>query len=106
VATEGQDWLRERAGLYHLVCNGWADRYDWALAILDLDPKRGEQVVQSVQRAKSADFAAPARRPAFSALDSSLFDRTFGIRLPDWRDALRSALTLDAGLGDAPAGTV
>lgn len=106
VATEGQDWLRERAGLYHLVCNGWADRYDWALAILDLDPKRGEQVVQSVQRAPSADFAAPARRPAFSALDSSLFDRTFGIRLPDWRDALRSALTLDAGLGDAPAGTV
>jgi dTDP-4-dehydrorhamnose reductase len=33
-------------------------------------------------------LARPARRPAFSVLDTSRLGELLGRRLPDWRDAL------------------
>jgi dTDP-4-dehydrorhamnose reductase len=105
-SKEGFDWLRGHAGLYHLACRGWTDRYGWAREILNLDPEKHEQVVKEVVRASSADFAAPAQRPAFSALDSSRFERAFGIRLPEWGEALRVALTTTAEPGTAHGGGV
>lgn len=36
----------------------------------------------------TADYLLPARRPVNSVLDSGLFARTYGITLPDWRDAV------------------
>ena len=36
----------------------------------------------------SAEFAAAARRPQNSVLDSSKFAATFGFRAGDWREAV------------------
>jgi len=38
------------------------------------------------------DFPTAARRPSFSALDSSLFRRTFNLSLPAWQEGLRLAM--------------
>jgi len=86
------DWLAERRGLYHLAGDGHASRYEWAQAILRLDPRREEQVVEQVLPALTANFPAPAQRPLFSALDCCRFTQVFGVCLPPWEVALRLAM--------------
>ena len=85
-------WLAERRGLYHFVGPDHASRYDWARAILRLDPRPQEQIAEQVLPALTEEFPAPARRPLFSALDSRKFTETFGLRLPAWEAALRLAM--------------
>jgi dTDP-4-dehydrorhamnose reductase len=85
-------WLGGLSGIYHLAGDGYTSRYDWAQAILDLDPLRAEQVVEGIQPAKTSEFSTPARRPLYSALNCDRFKETFGLQLPAWRDALRLAM--------------
>ena len=85
-------WMDEHNGIYHLAGEGFASRYELALEILKNDPRREEQVVEHVQPALTTDFPTPAERPLFSALNCGLFYETFGIRLPDWKQALHAAM--------------
>jgi dTDP-4-dehydrorhamnose reductase len=85
-------WVRERSGLYHLAGDGCASRMQWAQAILDLDPRKEEQQASELLPALTADFPTPAQRPLYTALDCSLFARTFDLRLPPWQEALRLAM--------------
>jgi dTDP-4-dehydrorhamnose reductase len=85
-------WIAERAGIYHLAGSGSASRMEWAQAILEMDPKPNERLAQKIEPALTAEFPTPARRPLFSALNCELFERTFELRLPDWRVALKLAL--------------
>ena len=85
-------WLAERKGLYHLAGDGFASRLEWARKILALDPHRDEQICKEILPALTSDFPTPAQRPLFSALDCSLFEQTFNLKLPDWQDALRLAV--------------
>lgn len=88
-------WISERKGLYHLAGSGSASRWEWARAILDLDPAKQEQVVEEIQPALTSEFPAPAARPLFSALDCKLFSDVFSVCLPYWEDALK--LAMDVG---------
>jgi len=92
-----RDRLGRRSGVYHVACAGAASRWEWACEILRRDPKPSEQRVgpDSVQRGQSREFPTPAARPAFSALDSTLFQRQFGFSLPPWEEALRAAMRAD-----------
>lgn len=95
LAKAGKDpsgWIGERGGLYHLAGSGYASRYEWALAVLQLDPKRKEQITRQVLPAATEDFPTPARRPLFSALNCDLFENTFDLRLPGWQDTLALAI--------------
>jgi dTDP-4-dehydrorhamnose reductase len=93
VLARGKQVISERSGLYHLGGSGYASRLEWAREIVGLDPNKSDQVVRSLQAASTADFPTPAQRPLFSALDCSRFGQTFGLSLPDWRSALRLAMT-------------
>lgn len=84
--------LAERSGVYHLAGRGQASRFEWAKAIVGLDPKPEEQVVEEIQPAQSIEFPTPAKRPSNSALDCQLFEKTFGLRLPEWELALKWAM--------------
>jgi len=57
----------------------------WAHKILEFDPHREEQVCKEILPALTSDFAATAQRPLFSALDCSLFEYTFNLKLPGWQ---------------------
>jgi len=95
LAAAGKDiylWVAARKGIYHLAGEGYASRFEWGKAILENDPKREEQVVESVIPALTAEFPSPAQRPLFSALNCERFYHTFGMRLPGWQTALRLAL--------------
>ena len=90
--SEPLPWLAERAGLYHLAGSGFCSRLEWGQAILKLDAHPEKQLTREILPVLTTDFPTPAQRPLFSALDCSLFTRTFDLRLPDWQDALRLAM--------------
>ncbi len=95
LAKSGPDsfgWLQQRAGIYHCAGEGACSRFEWAQEILRLDPHKEEQLVRVLEPAKSAEFPTPARRPLVSVLNCDKLERVFGLRLPDWRTALRLAM--------------
>jgi len=87
------DVIREKHGIYHLVGNGHASRYEWAKQIIENDPNRTEQLVQSIEPVSSDEFPTPAERPLFTALNCEKFERSFGIHMPDWKISLKTAMT-------------
>jgi dTDP-4-dehydrorhamnose reductase len=74
-------------GLYHLSNSGSCSRYEWASYILMTLGWQG-----AVLPASSEDFPTPARRPAFSVLDTSTSHEILGYSLPDWKDATKRFL--------------
>ena len=92
ILVQGNDYIRERTGLYHLAGDGFASRFEWAHLILELDPNQHEQMVKEMYPATTTDFPTPAQRPLFSALNCDKFAATFGLRLPPWEAALRMAM--------------
>ncbi len=86
------EYFRQKSGVYHLAGSGYASRFEWAQHILANDVQADEQIVRTLEEARTQDFPTPAQRPLFSALDCSLFEKTFGLRLPDWKIALQLAL--------------
>jgi dTDP-4-dehydrorhamnose reductase len=88
----GNDYIRERAGSYHLAGDGYASRLEWAHKVLEFDPHPETQVCKEILPALTNDFPTPAQRPLFSALNCDKFAATFGLRLPPWEAALRMAM--------------
>ncbi|MGE5169491.1 MAG: dTDP-4-dehydrorhamnose reductase [Rudaea sp.] len=84
LVSRGPAYLAERAGLYHLSAQGAATWYDFARAIL------GARV--RIVPIATADYATPARRPAYAVLDAARFARVFGFALPDWKTLLHECL--------------
>jgi len=85
-------YFSEKSGLYHLGGAGSVSRFDFAREILRLDPHPDEQKIRRFEPALTADFPTPARRPLATPLDCARFERTFGLALPGWSEALRLAL--------------
>ena len=85
-------WIEERAGLYHLAGLGAASRYEWAQAILTLDPRKEEQIVESVLPAHTSEFPTQAQRPVYSALDCGRIQSVFPLYLSGWNTTLVLAL--------------
>lgn len=85
-------FLEEHRGVYHLAGDGFASRYELGLEILKADPHPEEQLVQSVLPASTVDFPAQAERPLNTALECSLFRRTFGFGLPPWAEGVKQTL--------------
>jgi dTDP-4-dehydrorhamnose reductase len=90
------------AGTYHCTAGGTASWHEFATAILrdarqTADLAWTETAVRErpfrvtrIVPITTAQFGAPARRPAYSVLCNNKMQRTFGIVLPDWREQLRS----------------
>ena len=84
------------AGTFHFAGLGATSWHGFAEAIVAAQSKAtGRQ--PPVDAITSADYPTPARRPANSELDSSLFAATFGYRSRDWRE--RAAETVQCLLG-------
>ncbi len=76
------------SGTWHFANTGETTWYDFAREIFRLagrDPG-------AVTPVPTKDYPAAARRPAYSVLDTTSFEETFGLRPRDWRDALRETV--------------
>ncbi len=82
-------WWRERSGIYHLSAGGVTSWYEFALAIFELDPP---PMLPEVVPIAGADYPVRAARPRNSQLSNEKLARVFGLRPPEWKDALRMCL--------------
>jgi dTDP-4-dehydrorhamnose reductase len=73
-------------GVYHMTNAGETSWYGFAATIQELDAQPTSARLHPIP---SSDYPTPARRPHNSRLDNARLERVFGVRLPDWREALR-----------------
>ena len=74
---------KSATGTFHATSEGDCTWHEFAREICD---RAGTPV--EITRQSSAQLARPARRPAYSVLDTSRLRHTLGHGLPHWRDAL------------------
>ncbi|BEQ15885.1 dTDP-4-dehydrorhamnose reductase [Desulfoferula mesophila] len=74
-------------GTYHLSGPLVLNRYEFAQMIWAEACKRLDKDLV-IEPVGSEAFAAPAKRPAYSALDCSKIEQTFGLAMEDWRPEL------------------
>jgi dTDP-4-dehydrorhamnose reductase len=98
----------EQGGTYHMTAAGEATWYEFTQAILQEAAQSSNSAAwfQAATNGKdlltrrvvpitTAEYPAPARRPAYSVLLNSKLDRVFGIQLPDWREQLHKAFSVN-----------
>ena len=88
LATKG----RFRFGTYHLAGTGETTWYGFAREIMEsANAITGKAV--TVHPISTSDYPTIAPRPANSALDSALFERTFGFRARPWQETTGEVVT-------------
>lgn len=96
IADATADLLRHgvaESGTWHLTTRGETNWHAFASAIIDDAHERGLLQRKAVVLAiTTEDYPTPARRPAYSVLDTTRLQREFGIVPPDWRDGLKQTL--------------
>ena len=73
----------QRYGIYHLVNDGWASRYDWAVELMRLT---GHEALP-VDPISALEWPRPTTPPPHAVLVNQA-GAALGIALRDWRDAL------------------
>ena len=86
--------LDDHAGTFHFTGSGVASWYDFAVAIRDEGVALGllPQSAAQVLPIATADYPTPARRPAFSVLDTTKTAEALGGAAPHWRHSLIKVL--------------
>jgi dTDP-4-dehydrorhamnose reductase len=82
-------------GTYHVTGGGETTWYDYARFVLSEAIAAGKPLKagpDAVAPLATKDYPTPAQRPANSRLDTSLFQATFGLHLPDWHQSVRHVL--------------
>jgi dTDP-4-dehydrorhamnose reductase len=79
------------SGVYHLTCGGRTSWHGFAEAILEKMQANGEKT-PSLRAIATAEYPTPAQRPANSVLSNDKLGQAFGIRMPDWEEALALCL--------------
>jgi len=81
-----QEWWRQHSGVYHLTAAGSTSWHGFAEAIFQLSNLENKPLVKPIP---AASYPTPAVRPSNSRLSNDKLADTFGLRAPDWQDALR-----------------
>lgn len=76
------------AGTYHFSNSGITTWYEFAKAIFEI---RGGEAPRMTP-ISTADYPTAAKRPAWSVLDTTSFERAFAITPRPWRDALSETM--------------
>lgn len=74
----------QRYGIYHLINDGWASRYDWAVELMRLT---GREALP-IQPISADEWPRPTTPPPHAVLVNNA-GAALGITLRDWRDALQ-----------------
>jgi dTDP-4-dehydrorhamnose reductase len=102
-------WLKDsrpnsrQGGVFHLTAAGDTTWHGFARAIFEEATATGRlPKAPSVLPIDSASYPTPAKRPAWSVLDTAKTLATFGVIPPDWRSDLRKVMS---GAYDAVSST-
>lgn len=90
---EGADSLP--FGVYHVVAGGETSWHEYARFVIGEAIAAGRTMKvtpENIRPITTAEYPLPARRPANSRLDTTLFKTAFGLELPDWRQGVSHVL--------------
>lgn len=77
------------AGIYHYTNAGSTSWHGFASAILEEAPAAGIGLqTTTVEAITSAEYPTPARRPAYSVLETAKIQALLAAPIPHWRDSL------------------
>lgn len=85
-------WNPAWRGVFHATGAGATTWHGFATAIFEEAAKHGV-TPPTIEPIATADWPTPVRRPPDSRLDCGKLGRTFGIVLPEWRNALSRTIT-------------
>ena len=85
-------WFSQHGGILHLTGEGQTTWYEFARAILELDPKREEQRAKGLIPVSTSSYPSMVRRPLRTVLESSRIHEHSYIVRPHWKEQLRLAL--------------
>ncbi|MBM3415818.1 MAG: dTDP-4-dehydrorhamnose reductase [Bacteroidetes bacterium] len=77
-----------QGGIYHFSNTGIINWYDFALAIKELTGSTCK-----INPIPTSQYPTPAKRPAYSVLDTAKIQKVFGIRLKEWKDSLKACIS-------------
>ena len=77
------------AGIYHYSNQGRISWHEFAVAIKELTGS-----ACTVNPIPSEQYPTPAKRPAFSLLDTNKIRKTFHCTIPEWKNSLRECIKL------------
>lgn len=90
LAADDAGWWAQRSGVYHFTSAGATSWHGFAEAIFA--HAMGERAPK-VLPIPASDYPVPAKRPSNSRLSHDKLTEAFGLRLPDWADALKLCLS-------------
>ncbi len=76
-------------GIYHYSNQGRISWYEFAVAIKELTGS-----ACTVNPIPSEQYPTPAKRPAFSLLDTNKIQKTFHCTIPEWKESLQTCIKL------------
>ncbi|MDR5831982.1 dTDP-4-dehydrorhamnose reductase [Caballeronia sp. LP006] len=88
--TGPRKWWPKNSGAYHLTASGSTSWHGFAQEIFDLS---GLAKMPAVKPIPASAYPTPAARPANSCMSNEKLIATFGLRAPDWREALQLCMT-------------
>lgn len=89
-------------GIHHLTAGGQTSWHGFAEEIFARARAHGLLArVPEVVPIGSADYPTPARRPAYSCLDTRALQARYGVALPDWREGVDQTVRALAAAGPA-----
>lgn len=89
-AYDWEAWWERYSGIYHLTAGGTTSWHGFAEAIFALSNLPNKPIVHAIP---ASSYPTPAIRPSNSRLSNDKLADTFGLRAPDWYDALRLCMT-------------
>lgn len=85
--VEEQENEHKHAGIYHYSNTGVISWYEFAIAIRD-----AAGLSCNLIPITTAEYPTPAKRPAYSVMDTSKIVNDFAIELKDWQSSLNTCL--------------
>lgn len=83
-----------RFGTYHLTASGHTNWHGFATEIVALAHRAGLiEHAPRVDAITSDQYPTPAKRPAWSVLETQKLRSTFNVHLPDWQHGLQSTIS-------------
>ena len=77
------------SGIYHMTCQGETSWHGFAQAILELSCPES---IPKLLAISTEEYPTPATRPTYSVLSNTKLQKTFGVELPHWEDAIKQCL--------------
>jgi len=89
LCAQSHEWWQSRSGVYHFAASGETSWHGFAEAIFDI--AFGDKAPVAIPISAS-DYPVPAKRPANSRMSCDKLSKTFELRMPNWKEALRLCL--------------